>query len=71
VWSYYPELTALELKNILLSSVASHANLKVNQPNKDSQTKTIVRFKTLCKTGGSVNAYKALKAADKFVKKKK
>ena len=71
VWSYYPELTALELKNILLSSVASHANLKVNQPNKDSQTKTIVRFKTLCKTGGSVNAYKALKAADKFVNAKK
>ena len=71
VWSYYPELTALELKNILLRSVASHANLKVNQPNKDSQTKTIVRFKTLCKTGGSVNAYNALKAADKFVNAKK
>jgi len=71
VWSYYPELTALELKNILLHSVTPHARLKVNKPDLNSDKKTIVRFKTLCSTGGSVNAYNALKAAGKFVRRKK
>jgi subtilisin family serine protease len=71
VWSYYPDLTALQLKEVLLSSVTSQAKLKVNLPNKESDVKKIVKFSTLCSTAGTVNAYKALKAADKMTNAKK
>jgi len=71
VWSYYPELSALQLKDVLLSSVTSQAKLKVNLPDKESDVKKVVAFSTLCSTAGTVNAYKALKAADKLVNAKK
>jgi len=71
VWSYYPDLTALQLKEVLLSSVTSQAKLKVNLPDKESDVKKIVKFSTLCSTAGTVNAYKALKAADKMTNAKK
>ncbi len=71
VWSYYPEITALQLKNVLLNSVTSHAKMKVKNPAKNSSTKTEISFSKLCKTGGSINAYKALKAAAKLTKHKK
>lgn len=71
VWSYYPELTALQLKEVLLTSVSSQAKLKVNQPDKESDIKKQVKFSSLSATAGTVNAYKALKAADKLVNGKK
>lgn len=71
VWSYYPDLTALQLKEVLLISVTSQAKLKVNLPDKESDVKKIVKFSTLCSTAGTVNAYKALKAADKMTNAKK
>ncbi len=60
--SYYPELTAVQLKKILESSVlipdTTIANLK---PGPESSP---VAFSTLSKTGGIVNAYYAVSAAD-------
>lgn len=63
VWSYYPELTALELKEILLAS-ASRYSKKVYLPNITSYKKTKVKFTTLSVTGGIINAYEALKLAE-------
>ncbi len=59
--SYYPKLTALQVKNIILKSV-----VKVNHPVNilvGKETKS-VPFSDLCITGGIVNTYNALKLAD-------
>ncbi len=58
--SYYPKLTALQVKDIILKSV-----VKVNQNVnilKGADTVS-VSFADLCVTGGIVNAYNALKLA--------
>ncbi len=62
VWSYYPELTALELKKILLNSAVSFKRQKVKKPGNPDE---LTRFGKLSKTGGVVNAYYALKKAGK------
>ncbi len=69
VWSYYPELSAVQLKDVLLNSVTSYAKLKVNKPDTKHDLKQKVSFGSLCKTGGVVNAYNALKLAAKVAKK--
>jgi len=57
--SYYPKLTALQVKEIILNSVE-----KVNHEVYLSGLKSAkVPFSDLCKTGGIVNAYNALKLA--------
>jgi subtilisin family serine protease len=62
VWSYYPELTALELKKILLDTAVSYKGQKVKKPGTSDKE---IRFARLSKTGGVVNAYTALKKAGK------
>lgn len=67
VWSYYPELTAQELRAILLESVTDLRKNKVMRPgNKPKKT----RFKKLSKTGGVINAYEALRLAGEQVSQK-
>lgn len=58
--SYYPKLTALQVKEIILKSVVkiSH-NIEI----KDGENKKEVPFTDICITGGVVNAYNALKLA--------
>ena len=59
--SYYPTLTAAQLKRVLLESatqLGAHAALKPGAS--DGGT---VPFSTLSRTGGIVNAYAALKLA--------
>jgi subtilisin family serine protease len=65
VKSYYPELTAAELKICLEKSVTPMTE-KVKTPGTFSK----VDFKELCITGGVVNAYNALKLAEEMVAKK-
>ncbi len=66
VLSYYPELSAKQLKDILLKSAVSYKDVKVNIPGtKNDKTE----FKNICKTAGIVNAYNALKLAEKLSKK--
>jgi subtilisin family serine protease len=60
VWSRYPSLTALEIKEILLQSSYGLEKKKVKLPG---EVKKKVRFGTLSATGGVVNAYKALELA--------
>ncbi len=64
--SYFPSLTAVQVKKILMSSVVPITE-KVKIPGSDEK----VDFKDLCVTGGVVNAYNAFKLASKTKGKKK
>lgn len=58
VWSYYPKLTAAQLKEILMKSATINKK-KVPIPGEKRKT----GFKNLSVTGGVVNVYQALKLA--------
>jgi subtilisin family serine protease len=62
VMSYYPNLTANDVKRILLASTQKYPSQIVVRPGQESKDK--VPFGTLSITGGIVNAYNALKMAD-------
>ena len=66
VWSYYPEITSLELKEILIASIVPYSGQTVLQPKPQNEEgkATKVKFEGLCFTGGIVNAYNALKLAE-------
>ncbi|NTW32346.1 MAG: S8 family serine peptidase, partial [Bacteroidetes bacterium] len=66
VWSFYPELTALQLAEIIKKSGTRHSRLKVYCPEKQTPKQVKIKFAKLCNTGASVNAYKALIMAEKF-----
>jgi subtilisin family serine protease len=70
VWSYYPELTAIELRNILLNSCTNLNKKKVLIPGGKADAAK-VPFSNLSSTGGIVNAYQALLMAEKIVSEKK
>jgi len=57
--SYFPELTALEVKDILSKSTRKFDHLTVDKPGSKSQ----IDFGELSITGGLVNAYEAVKLA--------
>jgi cell wall-associated protease len=65
LWSYFPELNALQIKDILLKSTRKFDNLKVIKPG----SKEEVLFSDLSSTGGLVNAYEAVKMARKISSK--
>ena len=69
VMSQYPKLSAKEVKNILMKSVTDLRDLDVKLPNgrRDEEEK-IVKFGSLSKSGGVVNAFKALKLAEAMSK---
>lgn len=67
VWSHFPELSAEELRQVLLDSVTDLRKKKVIRPG-DKPKKT--KFKKLSKTGGVINAYEALRRAEELVNKK-
>ena len=73
VWSYYPELTAAELREVLLESSSKYKKMKVNKPGdyENEEDIPVVKFGTLSESGGIVNAYYALKLAEKTVASKK
>ena len=66
LWSYYPYLTAVEVKDIILNS-AVKVKGKVIVPG---EKKKKVKMAELCKTGAIVNAFQAIKYAEKFAKNK-
>ncbi len=66
VWSYYPTLTANQVKDIIMQSSVKVKG-KVMLPG-DAKRK--VKMTDLCKAGGVVNAYEAVKMADAMVNKK-
>ena len=58
--SYFPELTADQVKNILKQSTRKFDGLKVTKPGSSED----VPFSQLSVTGGLVNAYEAVKLAE-------
>lgn len=60
VMAYFPELTALEVRQILLDSATPLGDVQVSLPG-DSRER--VPFGQLSSTGGIVNAYEALRMA--------
>ncbi|MEO6499446.1 MAG: S8 family serine peptidase, partial [Mucilaginibacter sp.] len=59
VLEYYPQLSARQLKQVILQSAAPVSTQVIKPGSKDEK----VTFSTLSKTGGIVNAYKALQIA--------
>lgn len=64
--SYFPELTAKQVKEILMES-ATRIDMDVKKPG----TQDLVPFSSLSVTGGAVNAYEAVKLAMETKGKKK
>lgn len=59
VMSYFPDLSASEVKQILTDSSRKFAGLKVGKPGSNEE----ISFQELSRYGGLVNAYEAVKAA--------
>jgi subtilisin family serine protease len=59
--SYYPSLTAADVKRIILESATRYPDQAVVKPGADEGT---VPFGTLSATGGVVNAYEAVRRAE-------
>jgi cell wall-associated protease len=64
--SYFPELTAAEVRDVLMGSVRKFDHLKVNEPG----GKREVMFSELSLSGGLINAYDAVKMAREIRKQK-
>ena len=59
--SYFPELSATDIKDILMKSVRTFDGLMVTKPGTKDE---MVNFTELSSSGGIVNAYEAVKLAD-------
>lgn len=59
--SYYPNLSAGDIRKIIVSSVSKHMDMMVIQPGTGSDK---IPFGSLSVTGGIVNAYNAVKLAE-------
>jgi cell wall-associated protease len=67
---YYPSLSANEVKQVLELSVdTTFKNQVFTQPGTDKKQK--IAFSALCKTGGIINAYAAVKLAEEMTDNKK
>lgn len=64
VWSYYPDLTVKQLRQIITESTIKMNEYVILPGTSDKK----VEFNTLCNTSGVVNAYKALEMAEKMSK---
>ena len=70
VLSHYPELTAVQLKEILKESVTLVKKpKKVYVPGRGKKEREKTKFRKLSNTGGIVNAYAALELAEKMTAK--
>jgi subtilisin family serine protease len=62
VWAYYPNLTALQVKQVLLESVSDLKEKSVLLPGKKEK----ILFSELCVSGGVINLYQAMLLAEKM-----
>ena len=69
VKAYYPELTGTQIREVLLQSVTRRPDAEVEKGILvgGKQDKDLFLFEELCLSGGIVNAYQAVVAADKLV----
>lgn len=69
--SYYPKLTGTQIRTLLNENVTSRQGVEVEKlfMSKDGKQKQdVYLFEQLCLTGGILNAYKAVQAADALAK---
>ncbi|HJA14160.1 MAG TPA: S8 family serine peptidase [Candidatus Butyricimonas faecavium] len=68
--AYYPHLTGTQIRNILLETVTSRKDVEVEKGIivDGKQTQDLFLFGDLCLSGGIINAYQAVIAADKITK---
>lgn len=68
--AYYPDLTGTRIRDILLESVTSRAGIEVEKGIEvnGKPTQDLFLFEDLCLSGGILNAYQAVMAADKLAK---
>lgn len=66
--SYYPTLSAEQVKEIIMKSTVKYTDKKVALPGSKAEEPTLVPFSELSKTGGVVNAYEAVKMAESLSK---
>jgi cell wall-associated protease len=66
LFSYFPTLTAEQVREIILTSTVKHPELKVNKPG-DRTKPEMTEFSKLSASGGIVNAYEAVKLAESMV----
>ena len=64
--SYFPEFSALEIKDILRQSTRKFDNLTINKPGGKGE----IQFSDMSNTGGLLNAYQAVKLAMELKTKK-
>lgn len=71
--SYFPELSAADVKEIIMESATVLKKKEVHKPGTGSEEEDpeVVRFKELGKVPGIVNAYEAVKMAKKVARKKR
>lgn len=67
--SYFPELSAIEIKDIIVKSAVKYTK-EVNCPG-EGLVKTTISFSELSISGGVANLYNAVKLADDIMKAKK
>jgi subtilisin family serine protease len=65
IWSYYPDLTAAQLRSVIIDSARIYDNLQVLRPGDE----TLISFSSLSIIGGVLDAAAAMKLADERVKK--
>ncbi|MDQ4141632.1 MAG: S8 family serine peptidase [Bacteroidota bacterium] len=65
--SYFPELTAVQVRDIILKSSVKYPTLEVVRPGLDRKIEPgLVPFGSLSITGGIVNAFEAVKMAEQL-----
>ena len=63
--SYFPDLSAADVKRIIMESAVKHADQRVVKPGSESE---MVPFGTLSVTGGVVNEFEAVKMAQQMAR---
>ena len=66
IMSYYPNLTAAQVRSLIFENVTGYGNQQVILPNEEGAGQPLVSFGSLSASDGVVNAYKALQAAEKL-----
>lgn len=71
--SYYPKMTASDVKKVLMKTVKNHKNTEVYLPGyksalREGKTPEKVKFSSLCVSGGIIDLYEAVKYAEKKYK---
>ena len=71
--TYYPELSAAEIKDIIIRTAITRKGCRVQMPQSPSMAvaRKLADFSDVCVAGGIVNAYEAVKLAERMVNAKK